>query len=402
MNNKGILFSVMVVFLISPLVLLTVSHTEVMRGYGAKIGEIVRSKSGFFFLKSIDQDLERGIQIVGKRSMTSAVNYVISEGKGLNNSEKTLKELFKNGTINGEEVSLMNKTTIYNWKKEVKDLSSKRGFIVNISFNDVEIGMGNSYNVLFSLNYSLRLTDKNEVFFFAKDYTKNILVPIEGLEDPLFSLNTGGKISLPIERSPYSSFTNQITTGSGGNGFSGGQSIVIEDISDIQNRGEKILVTSDVSDTDVNDFSGVIFESNSTPIDIPYIQNDNATDIIPNKTRIAVLGNESEVWNISNLYKTWQNQLYVSGRGPSFLDRLEGSLSNSYPGKGIETFVRKDKLKGWGIEPKERSNIGFVYFDNNTVNDYHVKGMEDSFLIDNKTYGGETHTEAYGLEELTY
>ncbi|MFB6088387.1 MAG: hypothetical protein ABEK36_01260, partial [Candidatus Aenigmatarchaeota archaeon] len=89
-SKKGILFSVMTIFLLSPLVLLTISHTETMRGYGKKMGEIVRSKAGFFFLQSIDKDLERGISIVGKRSITSAINYVISEGKPLENPENDL------------------------------------------------------------------------------------------------------------------------------------------------------------------------------------------------------------------------------------------------------------------------------------------------------------------------
>ncbi|MFB6075845.1 MAG: hypothetical protein ABEK17_01755 [Candidatus Aenigmatarchaeota archaeon] len=401
-NKKGILFSVMAIFLLSPLVLLTISHTETMSGYGEKVGEIVRLKAGFFFLQSIDEDLERGISIVGKRSITSAINYVVSEGETLEYPEGDLEELFKNGTLHGEEVALMNMTTIYNWKNEVKDLSSERGFLVNISFLGLDIGMKDSYNVLFSLNYSLKLTDKNGVFSFTKNYSKNIGVPITGLEDPLFSLNTGGKVSLPIEKSHYDSYVSQLSTGMGGNGFAGGESIITDDISNIQNKDEKILVTSNADTSDVNNFKAIIMEENTTKIEIPYVKNDEVLNTTPNNTRLAVLGNKGEVWNISKLYEVWEEQLYVSGNGPSFLDRLGGKLNNSYPGKGIETFVVKDKLKEWGISTKYKSVVDHVYFSDKSVHNFNIKGMEDSFMVDNETDLNRTHTQIYGLEELKY
>lgn len=405
-NSKGVLYSILTIFLIAPLILFTMSYTRGLRGYGKELGDIVRIKSGYYFLNSLNEDLARGGEIVGKRSLAAAINYVIKNGEGLDDSEKRVEELFKNGTLYGEKIELMNDTTVGDWLNKTKDLAKKRGFNLKLKLNDFSVKMKDSFHVLFLLNYTLKLKEENEIFSFAKNLSKNISVSIIGLEDPLFPLYTNGKALVTIEKFPYRDFTSLIVKGTrGGNNLTSGRSVVVSigEAGEISEKDEKILVTDNANDSVVNQFKGIVAEDNETGLKKPYVINSSAMDLIEDNRRIVVKGDEEEVWEIENLYRLWESQSYIPGNGPSFLDRLEGNLTkSSYIGKGIETFVKKEDLTTLGLEIKDKSNVDHIYFSNKSVNNYKVMGMPSQFKIDDEEDLNRTHLEIFEVENLIY
>ncbi|MCD6477752.1 MAG: hypothetical protein J7K87_01990 [Candidatus Aenigmarchaeota archaeon] len=386
MNRKGLFYSALVVIMLAPIIALTFTYSESMKGYGREIGSLVRIKSGFYFLDSITQDVDRSVDIIGKRCILECINHVTKEGVGLDSSEDAIKELFTNKTLNGEKAEIVN-TTIYDWINRSKDIAKKRGFILNINITDLHISMYDSFHVLFSFNFTIELRDKDNVFSFEKSEIKNVPVSIEGMEDPIYLLRTNGKVTNKVEKFE-GNFTELITKGTGGNEWGTGESVVTNNPYSVDDREEKILVIDSADDSVVNQFAGVIAKSNTTTIDVPYLIVPKLN--ITNNTMTVVDGDNQEVWNIGGLYEARENSSYISGDGPSFLDRLENKLTNSYPGKGLESLVNKKEFEESGLEVSERSNVDYIYFNTNSLNIYKVKGMGDYFRIDEDdldTYG---------------
>jgi hypothetical protein len=399
---KGIVYSILVILLLGPLILLSTTHFQSLRGYGKEIGSMIRVQEGYYFWDSLNDDLERSGEIIGRRAIIAATNYVIDEGTPLDSAPFRLKELIGNGTLYGESSVYMINTTLDEWVQRIENSGADRGFLIDFNISDFSITMGDSWNVLLTVDYSLSLKDQNNIFEFKRGFTKQSYISIINLEDPLFPLNTNGLISVRIWSSPSQNYTTLIGAGDGGNGWGAGFSIVVDDTSGITNRDEKILVIS-TAGASANDFAGVIAAGNSTVLTVPYLINSSLINQIQNDSRIVVDGSEGKIWDVSVLYNVWSNQYYVAGNGPSFFDRLEGSTTNSYPNKGIETFVSKQKIsdKGIVVDPEE-SNVDHVYFDTVSPKIYKVKGMPDSFRIDDSTDNGETHIEIYEVEDLTY
>ncbi len=389
--EKGIFYSILTIILLIPIITLSSTYSETLRGYGVDIGYNVRMKSGLYFLNSVNEDFDRAVQIIGRRSITACLNHVINEGEGLDSAEDLIVELFENKTLNGTPSDIMD-YNIYEWMNKSNQIAEKRGFFLERELKSVSISMEDPWNVMFHVDFYIKLGDKGNLFSYEKNVTKSIPVSIVGLEDPMYILNTQGKITRKVEK--YEGYlTNLILSSSGGNGWDSGVSIKTDDPSSVSNKDEKVYVNETVSSSH-SSFAGVVAESNSTSIGTAYVT-DNDWDNVKNNTRIVVEGNQGEVWEIENLYNLHENKLYIAGNGPSYLDRLEGKLVNTYPGAGLESLVDKDEIIEKTGSCQDRSNVDYIYFNTSILNIYKVKGMPATlsweFRID------EDHRPVYGV-----
>lgn len=401
-SRSGQFFSLITIFMVMPILALTVSFTGSLSGYGEEIGSLVRLKSAYYYYNSVDSDLLRAGNIVGKRSVVAALKHVIEGGEGLDNSRKVLRELFENGTINGTEISMMNRSTIYEWLNTTENISRTRGYVLDLklrNFSDDDIYMKTPFRIAFGLNYSLKLSDRNRFFSLEKNMTKDASVSLEGMEDPLITLNTGGRLVYPIEKAPFEYLTKKLATGNGNNSWSAGDAVILPSdegiINSADNKGKKVLViNSSVSSDLMNKFAGVVVRDDvgMSGVTVPYVVDTGGEFYdIRNNTRVVVEGNESEVWEIENLYSTWKNSYYTGGDGPSFLGRLENNISSAASFEGLNVLLKKEDLEDVGLEVKDRSNLAHIYFSDKTTVSYKVKGMPDSFRVD------QDHTDVFGV-----
>jgi len=391
--KKGIFYSILTIIILIPIIMLSVNYSETLRGYGTDIGSNVRLKSGLYFLDSVNEDFERAVKIVGRRSITACINNVIEEGKGLDSAEDSIIELFENKTLNGTPSEIMD-YNIYDWINKSDAIAMKRGFILEREMKIVSVSMEDPWNVIFTIELNIKLKDKENLFSYEKNLTKEIPVSIEGLEDTLYILNTGGKITRKIAKQE-DNLIEKILDGTGGNGWNSGISIKIDDPQSLSDKDEKVFINA-TTDSSYSSFAGVVTMSNSTSLQTTYVLS-GSWDSVPNNTRIVVEGNEGEVWNIENLYELHEKKLYIGGEGPSFLDRLENKLENSYPGAGLESLVDKNEMAEKMGYYNDRSNVDYIYFNTTLLNIYRVKGMPDKLRID------EQHLDRYGVNNtLSY
>lgn len=163
------------------------------------------------FMKALADDMERGIYISGFRSIASLEQYTLNRGSFVNDSEAVLMECFLNGSINSTKQPLMNESTFYNWSTRMKEEAAQLGFALDIAINDIEVYMSDSWNLVFGVNASINLSDTISIASWSTHKYVEATIEITDFEDPFYFVNTAGRVTAVISRSPY---TGNFTDGS--------------------------------------------------------------------------------------------------------------------------------------------------------------------------------------------
>jgi hypothetical protein len=200
---KGILFGMILVFVII-LLIMFVSINQLTSSFQSSQRLVEnRVNSMLNFYDSIIFDSKKSLDIIGKRAISSAINYITENGSPLSDSNVTITNLMSNGTINGITESLMENATIEDWKNTIEALGEAEGFQTSISIKDILIQPHDSFHLSVSYSISVNLSDIITKANVSKTSRESFLLNIEGFEDPLYPLNTYGRITNVIRKSPH-------------------------------------------------------------------------------------------------------------------------------------------------------------------------------------------------------
>ena len=416
---KGIMFSLVTMVLAGTILSVIIFYSISISRHREIIGTEVRVREMYSLYKSILRDWDKEVKMIAfPRAISSAISYVITNGIGLDEADKRLEELVINGSLFGKKEVLLEGTTIPEWIEKIKLLSMERGFIVEISLLSYGVKPFDSWNLLFEANLSINITEKDGIASLNKIVEKSNLISIIGFEDPIYPLNTLGRATNIITKSPYSAnFTSLLASGAHGNySFYGPTLITSRDyVGSINENKSIILVIDDVSGVKSlieQKFGGVICECEEN-FSIPFVSGvNNATKILPNNTKLLI--NERKVWYIENLKDHLRNSFYItSNKGGSFLDRLEGKLEvqEKYRSKsenviGLESLVNKVYLKSLDLPISgEKSNVDHLYFSEvshtaKPVKGFYLEGFGYELRMDSELCGDLSHAEIYQVNEI--
>ncbi len=368
---KGILYSIMTILLALPLISLILFYS-VPKSENIDIN--IRANELKYFVDSIENDLRRFLEISGKRTLISAVSYVIMNGTGLDDAQLRLSEMIENGTLYGEGAALVDKSNINIWKQNITSASEKSGF--EIEFKDIEINItqNSSFDVLFEVRIFVNITDEKAKMGVLRNVSAVVSVPIEGLEDPLFPLKTYGRVTRIIRASNFSKQTNFLVQGTNSTGSVSGYAFVklSSQVQPEDANSSRILVTDTITGIEsiASSFGGVVSESDTIIpggfTGVAITGATNAMEIIKNETKIYLDGETKKVWDLNNLTQDIKNGYYHSSNyGASFLDRLEGNFSLSAKYKyGLETFVNLEDLAAADITTKPSTScLDYEYWN---------------------------------------
>ena len=364
--------------------------------------------------ESIVRDIKKALDIITTRAISVSISYTVIEGNPLTDANQSLVELIRYGTLNGQPQPLMINATFGNWTDKMAEVGNLKGFYVNISCIDLKVKPYDSWNLDVETELVINITDLQGVASLNRSATINSLVNLEGLEDPLYPLNTGGQASNFIARTPFEgNFTQLLLDNGKGKGYVYGEVVNVpwDQADDVQDKSSKILVTDNAAAValgDLNNFKGIVSDSGiNTATITPYVNETGiATTKLSNGTKVLVDGDNGRVWYIDNFIKHVENSYYnASNNGPSFLDRLENKsvIQSKYSDQttniiGLESFVNKYNFywySGLSID-QSRTNIDYLYFNTSvSVNSRGVKGLDPQyFMIDNQ------HYDAYNVQDI--
>jgi phosphohistidine swiveling domain-containing protein len=239
----------------------------------------------------------------------------------------------------------------------------------------------------------------------AKNLTVDVAIPIDGIEDPLFPLETYGRVIRIIQVYNFTNFTANLTQGSIASGSISGNATNYT----VSPNNQKIFITDNMTQSvsTLNQFGGVVSQSTYIPVGFsqPYIVGaTNALSLIKNNTRIYLDFQTKKVWDLQNFTTFVKNKYYkASADGPSFLDRLEGRLNLSTKYRyGLETFVDLNELASADLGVNyQYSCVDYLYW-NNTLGSSIRNGGYDTDIPNVFSWLkiDQNHANIYGVNEL--
>lgn len=404
---KGLLYSIMAALIVIPIFGIIFFHSEI----GQKNIDIsIRANELKYFLDSIETDLNRFIEITGKRALISAVSNITVSGIPLDDAQLRLKELVENGTLRGVPSPLVNTDNLNSWEAKVETIASNSGFDLLFKNIEMNITQNNSFIILFEIKALVNISDQNINMGVLRNITATSFVSIEGIEDPIFPLNTLGRVFRIVRQSNFTNYTKDIVQGTNASSTSvSGNATIIRSADLSTSDPNKILVTDIIADAKVgiiSGFKGVVAENSYVPVGFskPYITGaTNSMTLIKNGEKIYLDSTTKKVWDLQNLTLHVQNGYYrISNEGASFLDRLEGRLtiSGKYGNYGLETFIELPKVAealGFDYTTNTFSCIDYKYWSNTSGSSIRNGNYDTVF---NWLKIDSNHEYIYGVEEL--
>lgn len=193
-NKRGIFFTIVTIVIIS-LFLFSVAFyagTEQQK----EIEKRITTMNSFLF--SIEEDLPRQLYILGFRSIFLFEKHIIESGTYLENINYSISEAFFNGTIEKVPQDLLKDVTITGIQDSINKKSAKINVEINLSVWDITLEQADSWNIKVKINSTLVVRDKANLASWTRNSTFETLIPIIGFEDPVYVINTNGKVTNTI------------------------------------------------------------------------------------------------------------------------------------------------------------------------------------------------------------
>jgi len=374
---KGQAYSLIVILIIIPLLLFITGFMSTSENIITTRTDKVLSDQMAQLARNIEDDFVRAVKTSGRRALLSEVNTVILKGEPLSNASKGMGELMSNGSLDGNLSIIMFNNTLGDWARKINSLNV--GFETNVSFGNITVKNFDGFNLLVTVNVNMDISHKFSVSRINKSIQQNITVSVEGLEDPLYILNSGGAVQKQILRYPYKSHALRLYSDSFRSTRATGN-CTGEVTFALGGDPNKILVVDDADG--LGGYKGIVSETANLPSVSCYsVSNTNAVARINDAINaenysMLYLNENSGVWLLP---MTSGLQFYSSFNvsGPDFLMRLEGKLDTT--NNSLESFV----MDAPGLPNKPaQTRLDYLYFDTPVIAGSEVDGFPSWLLVD--------------------
>ena len=159
-----------------------------------------------FFIKDVEKDINKGATIAGFRTLLSFNQFVATNGTFLDNVNDRFKESFLNGTINNQPLGLMKDSTFTDWANKISAEADKVDIKFNFKINNVILNQTDPWTVNIGLNLSLDIRDKRNTSYWIRDRYLTNSISIIGFEDPLYVVNSNGRVTSIIKPTNITNF----------------------------------------------------------------------------------------------------------------------------------------------------------------------------------------------------
>ncbi len=409
--RKGILYSVAAMMLFALVVILGTSQSSFMAQVQESATNKIVADQLTRFEATAERDFLKALDVSSRRAMVTAVNRILVNGSAgvLDNSTKRLEEMVMNGTLNGTVQSLMTDNTIPDWIANMRAEGGVAGYAFSAQVVSFSVSPADSFSILFNTTLRLSVTDRTGKVSVNRTINRGLNVSVAGFSDPTMTMNTNGLVYRTVTKSPYDIYTYKLVNGTRAAGNFKGTSVVANSsnssyIGSIADKGSKVLVTDNAANVSSSGLWGGIISEQDANLSVPYIViAAGARNLVPNDRTVYIDSQTKAAWDINDLEDAIANKYYAASvEGPSFLDKLEGRLTNTRTPFGLETFVDAAELSAFSITVKSgQSVVDHLYFQNLTHSGSAVRGLDETwFVLDNETDGGVSHSAKYGASGL--
>lgn len=206
MSNKKSIFYTISAIALTIVIITTYSAYDTYR-LSEKMDVVqTRIETVNFFIKDVERDIGKGMNIATFRTLLSFNQFIATNGTFIGNINEGFKESFLNGTINKQSLGLMKDSTFTDWANKISAEANKVDIKFNFTINDVKINHTDPWTVSVGLNISLNIRDKRNTSYWIRDRYLTNTISIIGLEDPLYIVNSKGRVTNVVVKSNITQF----------------------------------------------------------------------------------------------------------------------------------------------------------------------------------------------------
>ena len=205
------MFTIVALFVL--LILANIFFTQSRRtGHDSQTAVFDRISADDDFLRNLETDSKRGAYIAGFRTFVALEQYTTTTGTFIPDVDTAFKQVFMNGSYGNVTFAIMENSTFTAYLARVQQVAASQGILFNATVTNLTVRQSDSWTVLVEYALEANVTDTRGIAGWHYHNTFIGVIPIDGINDPVYTVRTYGRTQVPVQQSPYSSF---VTNNSG-------------------------------------------------------------------------------------------------------------------------------------------------------------------------------------------
>jgi len=201
-SRKGIFFTLIAVSLLGLILFsYSVTYSYTLQEKSAVIESRVDSMNRF--LQEVDTDMENAIYIAGFRALIGIEDEVANTGTFVTSTEDSFEELFMDGTIDGQNSSVMVNNTFPYWITRIGEEANAVGINLSLNVTGVNISHVDPWTVRVWLIGDLNLSDLKSTASWNQQKEIYADISVLGFEDPSYAVYTSNNVVKRINTTVY-------------------------------------------------------------------------------------------------------------------------------------------------------------------------------------------------------
>jgi hypothetical protein len=212
-NKKGVFYTIIVIMFLA-LTIITIYGNDSYQSNLKKHSIETRINAMNDFINDFHNDVHRATKISATRSLIAMEDYVVNNEEFFQSKEEmeeAFREVFYQGTLYSSNISIMEDADFETYQQKV----SASAHNVNMEFyaivTEIRLLQYDPWNIGVEIDANISLHDYGGLASWQYNKTFMTIIPISGLRDPVYSLNTDGKIQNIIVQSNASYYINTST-----------------------------------------------------------------------------------------------------------------------------------------------------------------------------------------------
>ena len=160
------------------------------------------------FIKDVELDLERGLQIIGFNSLLAIEEKISNNGTYIADIDLTFEEAILRGTINDSSVDILINNTFVDWTESIKTESDKIGVDIDLNITNISLIHEEPWAITVQAGIDLDAIDKKGTSRWKRLKNVKTKIDIQGFEDPAYTIESFGRVLVSINKTPFTSFAD--------------------------------------------------------------------------------------------------------------------------------------------------------------------------------------------------
>ena len=203
-QKKAMFFTIAAIVLISLFLItyLSVSLLESRKSLATRIGTLNS------FILSADQDLDRRLYIFGYRVIFLMEQKIADTATYIPNVNTSFQEAFYNGTFEGVKMEDLEGASFSELIQRLDEMASSVNAIISFKNPNFRVIQVDPWTIKLILEGDLSIRDSTGLVSWNRTSVTNSFISIQGFEDPVYYVETRGKVSNKITKTIYSPFNS--------------------------------------------------------------------------------------------------------------------------------------------------------------------------------------------------